>query len=308
MNREYTKRIKKVIEYIDSNLDKKILLKDVAKVSHFSEFHFHRIFTGIMAETVNDYISRKRLERAICTLIFKPNVSITEVALENGFSSSANFSKAIKNYFGFSPSEIRNPEKTKNSKIGKIFSKYGKDFNPIHLYPSKVKNKVTTNSILQDMNMNVEIKSLENKNICTLASPQGYEAESIFATWDKLIMWAAAHDIENAKQQRFAFCYDNPTVTPANKCRYEASIVIDDSIAVEQPFQKSIIPAGKYAVLYFKGKPEELINAQLGIYSDWFPTSGFEPDGLPMLERYLNDVREDGYIEVEIYVKLKKIS
>ena len=62
------------------------------------------------------------------SLIFKTELSITQVALDNGFSSSANFSKSVKLYFGFSPSEIREPEKIKDSKIGKIYSKYGKVF------------------------------------------------------------------------------------------------------------------------------------------------------------------------------------
>lgn len=308
MNNKYLKRIEAVNQYIEQNLEKKILLKDVAKVSNFSEFHFHRIFTGVMDETVNDYISRKRLERAVNILVFKPSISITTIALENGFSSSANFSKAMKNYFGFSPSDIRNPGKVKNSKIGKIFSKYGKDFDPIHLYPSKVRNVLTTDIIIKDRNMNVEIKKLKSQNICTLVSPKGYKPDSIFETWDKLIKWAEANGIGEEQQQRFAFCYDNPSVTPVEKCRYKASIVIDKEIQVDLPFEKSLIPEGKYAVLYYKGKPEELINAQLGIYSDWFPNSGFEPDGLPMLEHYLNDVRKDGYIEVEIYVKVKEIS
>ena len=104
-----------------------------------------------------------------------------------------------------------------------------------------------------------------------------------------------------------AFAFDNPTVTPIDKCRYSASIVIDDDLQVNPPFSPSEIPAGKYAVLHFKGPIEDTINAQLSIYSDWLPTSGFQPDNFPMLERYLNDARVDGYVEMEIHVKLKAL-
>lgn len=307
MNKEYKARIDRVIQYIEDNLDKKISLIEVAKVSYFSEYHFHRIFKGIVGETVNDYIVRRRLERAINLLIFKPAMSITQVALNNGFSSSANFSKSVKLYFGFSPSEIRNPEKSKDSRIGKIFSKYGKDFNPTDLYPNRITNEVINKTYLEDTNMNVEIKELERQRVCTLASASGYEPEAIFEVWDKLNEWAVSNSIKTNEQQRFAFCVDNPTVTPIDKCRYKASVVIDDSIQVNSPFSISEIPKGKYAVLYFNGSPEETIKAQLVIYSDWFPNSGFEPDEFPMLEHYLNDVRNDGYVEMEIYVKLKKL-
>ncbi|MGB1258403.1 MAG: helix-turn-helix transcriptional regulator, partial [Thiolinea sp.] len=87
------------LSYIEAYKHEKIRLSDVAKVSHFSEFHFHRIFSSVMGETLNDYIGRRRLECAVNMLVFDSGKSITEVALSNGFSSSANFSKAIKAYF-----------------------------------------------------------------------------------------------------------------------------------------------------------------------------------------------------------------
>jgi len=307
MNKEYKNRIDRVIQYIEDNLNRKIALIDLARVSCFSEYHFHRIFKGVVGETVNDYVVRRRLERSINYLIFNPDVSITEVALVNGFSSSANFSKAVKLYFGFSPSEIRNPEKVKDSKIGKILSKYGKDFNPVDLYPNRITNNVINETYLEDTNMKVEVRELESQRVCTLASTGGYEPKAIFEAWDKLIEWAVSNGIKPQEQQRFAFCLDNPTITPIDKCRYKASVVIDDSAVVNSPFLISEIPKGKYAVLYFKGSPEETIKAQLSIYSDWLPNSGFEPDGFPMLEHYLNDSRNDGYVEMEIHVKLKKL-
>ena len=307
MNREYKVRIDRVLHYIESNLTNKISLAEVANVSHFSAYHFHRIFTGIVGETVNDYITRRRLECAVNLLIFKPELSITKVALDRGFSSSANFSKAVKLHFGFSPSEIRNPDKIKNSKIGKIYSKYGKDFNPADLYPTRITNEVMHNANLEDAKMNIEVRELDSQRVCTLASEHGYESEAIYQAWDKLIDWATCNGISQKEQKRFAFAFDNPTITPVDKCRYTASIVIADDVQVKPPFSSSEIPQGKYAVLYYKGSPEEAIKAQLGIYSDWLPDSGFEPDNFPMLEQYLNDARIDGYIEMEIHVKLKEI-
>ncbi|WP_151172747.1 AraC family transcriptional regulator [Pseudoalteromonas ruthenica] len=307
MDREYKKRIERVIQYIETHLTEKISLADVAKVSHFSPYHFHRIFTGVIGETVNDYIARRRLERAANLLIFKDQLTVTEIALACGFSSSANFAKAVKLHFGFTPSQIRNPEKVKNSKIGKIFSKYGKDFHPRDLYPAHITNEVMIKTKSKDINMNVEIKDLDTQRVCTLASQRGYEPESIYNAWDKIIEWATNNGIKADEQQRFAFAFDNPTVTPEDRCRYSASIVVGENVSIKPPFSPSEIPKGKYAVAYFKGSPEETIQAQLGIYSDWLPNSGVEPDNFPMLERYLNDARVDGYVEMEIYVKLKDL-
>ena len=76
MNKKYKIRIDRVIQYIETNLSNKISLAEVANVSHFSAYHFHRIFTGIVGETVNDYIVRRRLEQAVNLLIFKTELSI----------------------------------------------------------------------------------------------------------------------------------------------------------------------------------------------------------------------------------------
>lgn len=307
MDKKYKARIERVLAYIEERLPEKLSLSEVAAVSHFSEYHFHRIFTAVLGETVNDYIARRRLERAVNRLIFKPDIPITQIALDNGYSSSANFSKAVSLHFGFSPSEIRNPAKIKNSKIGKLQSKYGKVFNPFDLYPDAITAEVIKSKPQKDVIMNVEIKKLAGMPVSTLVSERGYTPESIYATWDKLIGWAENSGIAASKQTRFALAYDNPTVTPIDKCRYTAAIVIPESVPVAEPFVKSEIPAGKYAVLYFKGTPEETLQAQLGLYAEWFPDSGFEPDNYPMMEHYLNDARVDGYVEMEIYVKLKPL-
>ena len=139
----YVERVNLALHYIHENLDDPLDLQKIAMASCFSKYHFHRIFLALMGETVNDYVGRKRLERAANRLIFRKKLSITKVAVMSGFSSSANFAKAFKLYFGISPSQIRKPVGTENSKIGKIFSKYGKDFNPNDLYPQVVANEVT---------------------------------------------------------------------------------------------------------------------------------------------------------------------
>ncbi|MGF1637170.1 MAG: AraC family transcriptional regulator [Cyclobacteriaceae bacterium] len=46
-NSTYQLNLNNAITYIENNLDKKILLKDIANEAHLSEFHFHRIFKAI---------------------------------------------------------------------------------------------------------------------------------------------------------------------------------------------------------------------------------------------------------------------
>ena len=303
MNPIYKQRILTALAYIESNLAQPLNLDLISNQCHFSPFHFHRIFSGVMNETLNNYIGRKRLEKAVNLLVFRRELSITNIALDCGFSSSANFAKSFKKYFGYSPTEIRSPKPDELPDLGNIFSKYGKKFNPNELYPASI--SLTSQSNHQ---MNVEVKSMRRKWLSKLVSKGGYEPESLFETWDILNHWAELQGIPEKSQYRLAWCYDNPALTPANKCKYEASIEIDDKVHVNEPFGVVDLPEGKYAVIYVKGSPADITQAQLYLFSCWLPDSGFEPDNLPMLERYLNDVRIDGYLESEIMVKLKALT
>ncbi|MDX1812929.1 MAG: GyrI-like domain-containing protein, partial [Gammaproteobacteria bacterium] len=308
---EYTRRINKALEFIHQNLDQTIRLDDIAGASYFSSFHFHRIFHALVGETVNDYVSRKRMEKAISRLVRKPELSITDVAVIGGFSSSANFSRAFKLYFGISPTDLRNGQSnTKNSsKIGKLFSKYGKAFNPQNLYPQFLTQTfVFDPEKLEEMLMKVKVEEQQEKTIAYLTAPKGYELDSIFATWDKIIHWATNQGIEDDRQERFAICYDNPSITPEEKCRYEAAIVVRPNMEINSPYTKSVIPAGKYAVAYYKDDAEKINNFITELCSHWFPDSGYEPDDYPIRFNYLNDSRQDGFVEMKVYIKLKELS
>ena len=304
----YVGRVNLALRFIHENLDRPIDLKEIAEASSFSIYHFHRLFLALVGETVNDYVGRKRLERAANLLIFKKELSITEIAVVTGFSSSANFAKAFKLYFGVSPSQTRKPVSTENSKIGKLFRKYGKAFNPNELYPQVVANGVTNNpGQFEEIPMNVNVVEIKEQVACALASPAGYESASLFKTWDKLIVWARNNGIEDEKQKRFAFCHDNPAITPIEKCRYEAVVVVSPDVRIVEPFFKVVIPSGKYAVAHYKGAPEGTSSFHMSLYSSWFPNSGFEPDDFPLMEHYLNDVRKDGYVEMEVHIKMKNV-
>lgn len=301
MNLIYKQRIDAAIDYIESNLADHLSLDLIAKHCHFSPFHFHRIFSGAMNETLNSFIARKRLEKATNLLVFKRELSITDVAFECGFSSSANFSKAIKQYFGYTPKDIREPKNEDISKLGRIFEKYGKTFEPSKLYPD------LTNESYNLQSLKVKVKTIQPKRLAKLKSEGGYKAEALFNTWDRLTQWVQKQSSDFVTEYRLAWCYDNPAVTPLDKCKYEASIEVDNKTSIVEPFYESFLPQGEYAVLHVKGGPEDISQAQKYLFNSWLPNSCYEPDDVPLLERYLNDVRTDGYIETEILIKLKQL-
>jgi AraC family transcriptional regulator len=60
----YKERILRVLVFIQQNLGNELSLDELAKTAHFSAYHFHRIFRGIVGESLKEHIRRLRLERA----------------------------------------------------------------------------------------------------------------------------------------------------------------------------------------------------------------------------------------------------
>lgn len=63
--KEYIARINRVIDYISQNMNQTIDLSLMSDIAAFSPYHFHRIFTYIVGETPNNFLSRVRLERQL---------------------------------------------------------------------------------------------------------------------------------------------------------------------------------------------------------------------------------------------------
>lgn len=88
-------------------------LADIARRACLSPYHFHRSFRAAFGQPPMKYFRQLKLENAKNLLATK-KMSVTEVALECGFSDIFSFSKAFKRAFSVSPSEI---EQTLSSNI-----------------------------------------------------------------------------------------------------------------------------------------------------------------------------------------------
>ena len=117
---DYIKRIDIALQFIDKNLDANLSLETISKVAFYSPYHFHRIFKAIIGETLNVYITRKRIEKTASILMRKREASITDLAYQFGFSSNSAFTKAFKKFYGISPSEFRKQTPDKFSRVKKL--------------------------------------------------------------------------------------------------------------------------------------------------------------------------------------------
>ena len=104
LRQEYVARVNRVIDHVDAHLDADLTLGELADVACFSRFHFHRIFSAMVGETITDYVKRIRLQNAASRLVNNPRDSVTDIAMACGFSSPSVFARAFKDKFGVSAS------------------------------------------------------------------------------------------------------------------------------------------------------------------------------------------------------------
>ena len=99
---KYLESLNRAIQFIENNLDKKILLKNVAQEAFLSEFHFHRIFKSLTGETVKDFLQRLKIERSAIRLKHSKD-EIGQIAIDNGYENHETFTRAFKKYFQITP-------------------------------------------------------------------------------------------------------------------------------------------------------------------------------------------------------------
>jgi AraC-like DNA-binding protein len=112
--------VKRCIEYINDNIEKPIGLEEMANTSNVSKFHLIRLFQGTVGETPMQYLIRSRIKYA-GKLLIETNLSIQEIAVKCGFTSSNYFTKVYRKWTNHTPSEFRKSIDKQN--IGEILLK-----------------------------------------------------------------------------------------------------------------------------------------------------------------------------------------
>lgn len=127
--KEYIDKFNRILEYIDAHYMDDLCLDDMAASAGFSKFHFSRLFKQYTGFTFAAYVCHSKI-RIAEELLSRPDLSITQIAMQSGFSSLSTFNRVFRQQKNCSPSEYRSknrafqhlddhsPENTKNAGLG----------------------------------------------------------------------------------------------------------------------------------------------------------------------------------------------
>ena len=99
----------RIVSYIEAHLREPNLSPGrIAQACRITARYLHHLFTS-EAETVTQYIQRRRLEECARALIAAPvrGRLVTEIAFDYGFNSLTHFGRVFRNQYGLTPSEYR---------------------------------------------------------------------------------------------------------------------------------------------------------------------------------------------------------
>ena len=99
-------QVRRVLAYIDANLDQSIRNKDLAAVARLSEFHFNVAFRSSVGDSPHEYIIRRRIERAQ-GLMLSTDAPLSEIAVECGLADQAHFTRLFRRVAGETPAAWR---------------------------------------------------------------------------------------------------------------------------------------------------------------------------------------------------------
>ncbi|MBS4207326.1 AraC family transcriptional regulator [Bacillus sp. FJAT-50079] len=277
------------IEHIERNLDNELVIEDVAAVAFMSKFHFQRMFKMLTGYTVSEYIRNRRMTVATQKLIHSKS-KVIDIAMKYGYESPESFTKAFRKVHGISPSDAR-----KKSTSLKAYPKLS--------FQIQIKGDVEMDyKIVEKDSLKVIGKSIRTSTI------GGENNRKIAAFWmESNQNGFTEHLAKNCGPLGLiGICLD------FDKEQENLTYLIGAEKNIEQipvDWEEREIPAATWAVFPVHGAmPEAMPRVWGRIFSEWFPSTGYEHAGGPEMEVYLSDTdpySEDYYSEIWIPVKSK---
>ncbi len=264
------------VEYLEGSLEGEIESGRAAAEANCSTFHFLRMFEVVTGVTVGEYVRRRRLSRAALELC-AGEARVTELALRLGYESPDAFTRAFKREFGVTPSEAR------------------KEGVHLRMWP-----RLSFSVVLKgDAAMEFRIERRGEMVLAGLAfrasTDGGANLREIPAFWEECHRKGHVEALGRAMNRDSTMAIMGVCVNDYDEATRSFTYLVGIERPREARARKALPPgcreipvaAGTWAVFPSRGPlPGAIQEVWKRIYSEWFPTSGYEHADRPDLEVY----------------------
>jgi AraC family transcriptional regulator len=278
---KHLEAIMRVLVYIDAHLDEPLGLEELSRVAHISPFHFHRIFRGMMGQTLQTYVKQLRVEAAQGMLRYSER-PITEIGLAIGYESHAAFTKMFRQLIGLSPTRYRE-----------------------HMRPlvETLLKRTQTN----EKTIHAKYVTRKEEEVLFVRREGSYE-KSPYEAFDALLLFLKNEGLRQEIKMFYGMALDDPHIVDPTKLRFDACVSLSTKAIAKGEVGKKILPGGPYALFLHIGTYHLIEKTLAEIYQYWYPNSGKEfADAQPIFEYpdLFNDAVSDTELITKIYMPLK---
>lgn len=287
----YIQRINAVFDHIREHLTDDLSLEVLARVANFSPFHFHRIFTSMTGETLNDCVTRLRLERAVALMRAQPSLTITRAAMDTGFQRIETFSRAFRKQYGMSARSWDRQTPLKDRKNDQVFAEF-----PFY-------SKDALETLDEQGSFKVELRTMPEQKLAFIRVIDSYKPNKVFEAYERLMAWVRGQGLDPLKSTLYGMSQDDPEVTPLDLYRYDICMSVPDIWRNRQMTGEVCIkafPACTVACVRVAGDVFLEDRVLQFMYRYWLPNSRYVPDNLPGMEIFRRHPAETGWEHFDI--------
>lgn len=263
---EYEARMSRVQTYIHDHPAGDLSLDHLADIAALSRFHFQRTYRLLTGETAAQAVRRIRMHRASVALIHS-NAPLHEIARAVGYPNLASFSRVFSETFGTPPSAFRN--------------------SGTQPAPSVVKPNLTSKGTAM---FPISIRIEPARHLAAIPHKGDYQL--ISRNFEKLFTTLAIRGQMQQTGAMIGVYFDDPESIATKDLRSLAAVEFPADADLAPPIERATLPAGRHAVLRFKGPYTGLPAGYSQLFREWLPQSNEEPGDSPAFEIYLNNPRE----------------
>ena len=281
------------LTYIESHLTEVIDFKVLSKIALCSEYHFKRMFSFLSGISLSEYIRRRRLTLAALELK-DSNLRIIDIAMKYEYGSADSFSRAFYSVHGILPSEARNESAQ------------------IKAFPRMTFQL----SIQGGCEMNCRIVEKEpfrlvgyKKRVPMVFSGVNPEITKMYEllTSEVIVQLKSLSNIEPTGMISASTNFSEGRMDEKGELDHYIGVATTSSDVGD--FDELEVESNTWAVFESIGPfPETLQKIWGRIYSEWFPSSGYESvNGPEILWNESTDLHNPKY-RSEIWIPVKKSS
>ena len=207
----YIARMNRVMDYVRNNLAGDLSVETLARIAYFSPFHFHRAFKAVTGETVAAFVRRARLERAAHLMKASPKRKLTSIALNLGYPSLSELSRAFRREYGTAPSAWDRRSRLDAAKLGE--PKPGASANAE--VPPRIEARVVEHEACRLAFVRMRTYFVGD------ALPEGFS---------RLTGWLQSHGVDWRHEKMIGMSWDHYVVTPLDQVRYDFGFTVPENL------------------------------------------------------------------------------